>query len=58
MIRNNPKLEQKDIFGLTQALSSVERIELEIIFIIYQKMLSVRMRNWNTYFYKEIRLNL
>jgi hypothetical protein len=30
MIRNNPKLEQKGIFGLTQALSSVERIELEI----------------------------
>jgi hypothetical protein len=28
-IRNNPKLEQNDIFGLTQALSSVEKIEFE-----------------------------
>jgi hypothetical protein len=29
VIRNNPKLDQKDIFGLTKALSSVERIEFE-----------------------------
>jgi hypothetical protein len=29
VIRNNPKLNQKEIFGLTKALSSVERIEFE-----------------------------
>jgi hypothetical protein len=29
VIRNNPKLEQEEIFGLTKALSSVERIEFE-----------------------------